>query len=61
MNKPNQSLRTIFNEAVEIADARQRVDYLVAKCGDNAALRQQVDNLILLVVALAFWVWLSWG
>ena len=46
MNKPDQSLRTIFNEAVEIADARQRADWLAVKCGDNAVLRQQVDNLI---------------
>ena len=46
MNKPDQSVRTIFNEAVEIADARQRAAHLAVRCGDNAALRQQVDNLI---------------
>jgi hypothetical protein len=44
MSESNQSLRTIFNEAVEIADARSRSEYLAAKCGDNAALRQQVEH-----------------
>src|SRR5690349_2455423 len=46
MSQSNQSLRTIFNEAVEIADARQRREYLVHACGDDMGLRQRIEELI---------------
>ena len=39
-------LRKIFNEAVEIADAQQRADYLAAACGADAVLRQRIEELI---------------
>ena len=46
MSEDHKFLRKIFSEAVEIADARGRADYIVQACGDNAALRQQIDVLI---------------
>jgi serine/threonine protein kinase/WD40 repeat protein len=46
MSQSNQSLRTIFNEAVEIVDARQRSEYLVQACGDDTILRQRIEELI---------------
>ena len=46
MNDPQKSLRTIFNEAVELESAEQRAAYLQKVCGDNASLRQQIENLI---------------
>jgi len=42
----NISLLAIFNEAVEIADARQRAEYLAQACGADTALRQSVEELI---------------
>ena len=46
MAEPKQSLRTIFNEALEIEDARQRADYLAQACGSDAAVRQKIEELI---------------
>ena len=46
MSEDHKFLRKIFSEAVEIADARGRADYIVQACGDNAALRQQNDVLL---------------
>ena len=46
MSETNESLRTIFNEAIEIADARRRGDYLASACGGDVVLRQQVEALI---------------
>src|SRR3954470_7490836 len=46
MSEKNKLPREIFNEAVEIADAQQRAAYLTSACGDDAALRQQVEALI---------------
>src|SRR6266478_2455922 len=40
------SLRAIFNEAVDIADAKQRADYLAQACGADTALRQSIEELI---------------
>src|SRR5437868_2386951 len=46
MSDNNLSLLAIFNEAVEIADARQRAEYLAQACGADTALRQSVEELI---------------
>jgi len=46
VNADQQPLRKIFNEAVEIADAQQRADYLAAVCGADTALRQSIEELI---------------
>jgi serine/threonine protein kinase/WD40 repeat protein len=46
VNEDQPQLRDIFNEAVEIADARQRAAYLAAACGADAALRQRIEELI---------------
>ncbi len=46
MNEPNQSLRKIFNEAVEIADPQQQADYLASACGADTGLRQRIEGLI---------------
>ena len=46
MNQSNQSLRTIFNEAVEIPDARQRSEYLAQACGDDTLFRRRIEELI---------------
>src|SRR5438876_2819798 len=40
------SLRQIFNEAAEIADPKQRGEYLVQACGADTALRRSVEELI---------------
>src|ERR1051325_10814836 len=41
-----KSLRSIFLEALDIADARRRADYLARVCGTDAALRRNVEELI---------------
>ena len=46
MSKDQKPLRKIFNEAVEIADAQQRAEYLAAACGVDVALRQRIEELI---------------
>src|ERR1041385_4171141 len=46
MNDSNKLPREIFNEAVEILDAKQRAEYLASACGADAALREQVEALI---------------
>ena len=46
MSELNPLVRTIFNEAVEIADARQRSEFLAAACGANMILRWQIDGLV---------------
>src|SRR2546430_2043451 len=46
MSEANISVRAIFNEAVEIADARQRAEYLAQACGADTALRQSIEELI---------------
>ena len=42
MSEDHKFLRKIFSEAVEIADARGRADYIVQACGDNAASSSRV-------------------
>jgi hypothetical protein len=46
MAESKYSARTIFNEALEIEDARQRAEYIAKACGSNAALRQKIEELI---------------
>src|SRR6266851_8486430 len=46
MSEINTSLRAIFNEALEIADAKQRDEYLAQACGTDIALRRSVEELI---------------
>jgi len=46
MSEPKESLRSIFNQAVEILDAAKRAAYLERACGPDAALRQRVDALL---------------
>jgi tetratricopeptide (TPR) repeat protein/tRNA A-37 threonylcarbamoyl transferase component Bud32 len=46
MNEKENSLRTLFIQAVEIADAAERAAYLQRTCGDDAALRQRLERLL---------------
>src|SRR5437660_1131145 len=46
MDETESSLRAIFNQAVEIEDAHQRAAYLAEACGNDAALRAKVKELI---------------
>src|SRR2546427_11933473 len=46
MNETHNSLRTIFVEALEIQDAQQRAAYLSQACGQDLALRREVEELI---------------
>src|SRR5690242_12753685 len=46
MNDPQSPLHLIFNQALEIADERQRRDFLSSACGPDVALRKRVDELI---------------
>ena len=43
-SSPN-SLRTIFNEALEIDDPQQRAEYLARVCGADALLRKRLEEL----------------
>ena len=45
MSEQQNSLRTIFVEALEIEDAQQRVAFLSRVCGADAALRREVEEL----------------
>src|SRR5437867_8574141 len=47
MNETHNSLRTIFVEALEIEDAQRRAAYLSQACGEDLALRREVEELIL--------------
>ena len=38
--------RSIFAAALDIADAAERAQYLDRACGNDAALRRQVDRLL---------------
>ena len=44
MEDQQKSLRPIFNEAIELESADQRAAYLQRVCGDNASLRQPIEN-----------------
>src|SRR5438876_6552478 len=46
MNGPVQSIRAIFDEASEIADAGQRRAFVARACDDNEALRREVEELL---------------
>src|SRR2546425_7428881 len=46
MNETHDSLRNIFVEALEIQDAQQRAAYLSQACGQDLALRREVEELI---------------
>src|SRR6266498_3118249 len=46
MNAPVQSIRAIFDEASEIADAEQRRAFVARACDDNEALRREVEELL---------------
>ena len=46
MKEMKLSLRQIFNEAAEIADPKQRGEYLAQACGADTALRRSVEELI---------------
>src|SRR6266446_9296356 len=46
MNETHNSLRTIFAEALEIQDAQRRAAYLSQACGEDLALRGEVEDLL---------------
>ena len=46
MAADSPSRDTIFCAAVEIASAEERAAYIARECGDDAALRAQVHNLV---------------
>jgi serine/threonine protein kinase len=46
MPEPSNQLRTIFVEALEIQDARERALFLARACGDNDTLRQEIEELL---------------
>jgi tRNA A-37 threonylcarbamoyl transferase component Bud32 len=46
MSAERPSLETIFEHAIEIADARQRAAYIAQACGDDERLRRQVEILV---------------
>src|SRR5437867_468989 len=46
MSKHDKSVRNLFGEAMEIADPRERAEYLARSCGANTALRQSVEELL---------------
>ena len=46
MSDNAKSLRTIFNEAAEIADATERSAYLQRACAGDDSLRRKLDDLL---------------
>jgi len=46
MMKPGNSLRALFDEAVEIEDKQARSAFLDKACGENAELRANIDELL---------------
>jgi serine/threonine protein kinase len=46
MNEPDNLLRSLFNQAVEITDDAERAAFLERTCGQDAALRQKVEALL---------------
>ena len=46
MNEKENSLRTIFIEAVERTDGTERAAYLQRACADDASLRQRLEQLL---------------
>src|SRR5437763_1433796 len=46
MPDPSPSLDTIFCAAIELRFPEARAEYLAGACGDDAALRRQVESLL---------------
>src|SRR5262245_50433959 len=46
MNEPIHSVREIFLDALEIADAKQREQFLARACSDNSLLRREIEDLL---------------
>ena len=46
MDDSKRSLRTIFNEALEIEEVQARADYLSGACGSDPSLRKKIEELI---------------
>src|SRR5262245_35436262 len=46
MNTQKQRMEVIFNAAVELASPEQREIYLSKACGDDHALRREIDELL---------------
>jgi len=47
MNSESVDVKSVFAEALEKTDARERVVYLDAVCGKNTALRAEVESLLI--------------
>ena len=43
---PKKNAEQIFNQAIEIADPKHRIDFLEEACGGDEKLRAQVDALL---------------
>src|SRR4029450_5132325 len=46
MDSPAPTAKTVFLEALEIASASERQAFLDARCGPDAELRREVDELL---------------
>ena len=46
MNQTKNALLNIFNQAAELPDAAERAAFLERACGENAALRQKIEDLL---------------
>jgi len=46
MDDTQNTLCTVFNEALERTDLRDRARYLAGACGDDSDLRRQIEELI---------------
>src|SRR4029450_13540667 len=46
MDSPSTTAKTVFLEALEIASAQERQALLDARCGPDAELRREVDELL---------------
>ena len=46
MSNPSRDLKSIFGHAIELESPQERADYLAKACGDNAALRSEIDGLL---------------
>ncbi|MEX2139327.1 MAG: protein kinase [Pirellulales bacterium] len=46
MSLPAADVQAIFGRAVEFAEPAERAQYIASECGDNAALRAEVESLL---------------
>src|SRR5262249_8916299 len=46
MSAAAPDLKTLFSKAIELADPAERARYVEQACGDNAALRAEVESLL---------------